>query len=160
MHVYIYIYVCMYATFTYVYYYCIQPQNLRRFLQYICIYMCACSKHVYVHTCMLVARMYVHIYLLLIHRLAPAILIIIEGRKTTFSDFWYEFTTEKPLNDLKLTLSYYDNVSRDEVCVCVCVCVYMLFCICLHGLVSDFTFYSDDMYAYTHTTQTVVMRMT
>ncbi len=35
--------------------------------------------------------------------------IIIEGHETAFNGFEYQFTTGKPLKDLKLTLNYYGN---------------------------------------------------
>jgi hypothetical protein len=40
-----------------------------------------------------------------------AIPIIIEGHKTAFNGLKYQFTTGKPLKDLKLTLEYYGNGS-------------------------------------------------
>ena len=42
-----------------------------------------------------------------------AILIIIEGRKTAFNGFWYQFTTGKPLKNLKTDPSI---MMRIEVC--------------------------------------------
>ncbi len=40
-----------------------------------------------------------------------AILTIIEGCETAFNGFKYQFTTAKPLKNLKLTLKYYENGS-------------------------------------------------
>jgi hypothetical protein len=40
-----------------------------------------------------------------------AILIIFVGRETAFNGFQYQFTTGKPLKNLKLTLNYYENGS-------------------------------------------------
>jgi hypothetical protein len=85
--------------------------------------------------------------------MTTAILIIIEGHKTAFNGCWYQFTTGKPLKNLKLTLKYCENGSTSltprlslfrikkpsiflwpnwyvcmYVCmyvVCVCVCVYI-----------------------------------
>jgi hypothetical protein len=42
---------------------------------------------------------------------ATAILIIIEGSETYSIGFQYQFTTGKPLKNLKLTLNYYENGS-------------------------------------------------
>jgi hypothetical protein len=43
---------------------------------------------------------------------STAILIIIEGHETAFNGFEYQFTTGKPLKNLKLTLNYYENDNR------------------------------------------------
>ncbi len=92
------------------------------------------------------------------HAPFTAILIIIEGCETVFNGFRYHFTTGKPLKNLKLTLTYYENGSRktsvfflvsgfskivnwisplSEVlrgsivqCMCVCVCVCVCVCRC------------------------------
>jgi hypothetical protein len=48
----------------------------------------------------------------LIHRVwnaVAAILATIEGQETAFNGFQYQFTTGKPLKNLKLTLNYYEN---------------------------------------------------
>ena len=45
------------------------------------------------------------------HKLFTALPIIIEGHETAFNGFEYQFTTEKPLKDLKLTHNYYGNCS-------------------------------------------------
>jgi hypothetical protein len=42
---------------------------------------------------------------------ATAIPIIIEGHETAFNGFEYQFTSGKPLKDLKPTLNYYGNGS-------------------------------------------------
>ena len=40
-----------------------------------------------------------------------AILIIIEGHETASNGFQYQFTTGKPVENLKLTLNYHENGS-------------------------------------------------
>jgi hypothetical protein len=45
---------------------------------------------------------------------STAILIIIRGHETAFNGFWYQFTTGKPLRNLKLTLNYYENGSTGQ----------------------------------------------
>ncbi len=41
--------------------------------------------------------------------MSTAILIIIEGSETAFNGFWYQFTTGKPLKNMKQTPNYYEN---------------------------------------------------
>ncbi len=52
------------------------------------------------------------------HEALTAIPITIEGHETAFNGFWYQFTTEKPLQNVQLTINYYGNGSmRAAVCV-------------------------------------------
>jgi hypothetical protein len=42
-------------------------------------------------------------------RVSTAILTIIEGHETAFNGCEYQFTSGKPLKNLKLTVNYYEN---------------------------------------------------
>ena len=55
-------------------------------------------------------KIYTHTYTC-VYMCTTAISIIMEGHETAFNGFEYQFTTGKPLKDLKLTLSYYGNGS-------------------------------------------------
>ncbi len=46
---------------------------------------------------------------------STAILMIVEGREIAFQCFLYQFTTGKPLKNLKLTLEYYATGSRTNI---------------------------------------------
>ncbi len=76
----------------------------------------------------------------------PAILIMIEGHETASNCFQYQFTTGKPLKNLKLTLNYYEDGSMclyvliknmclsrgPEKLLIVCMCVRVCVTVCTH----------------------------
>jgi hypothetical protein len=95
--------------------------------------------------------------LMQLHFSGTAIPVIIEGHETAFNGFKYQFTSGKPLKDLKPTLNYYGNgsnctyalndcfvwCSRDQESCCYVVlwdqdlCVVNFFSNCFCGVCLD-----------------------
>jgi hypothetical protein len=95
--------------------------------------ICICHSCLYVpggfycngshtHTCIWILHLWMYLpggFYCNVSHTHTAIPIIIEGHETAFNGFSYQFTTGKPLKDLKLTLEYYGNGST-------CICIWIL----------------------------------
>ncbi len=109
---------------------------MHTYMQHVALFMEAWNFLKFMHTYMQYVALFMYISLYSAYQCIShtAIPIIIEGHETAFNGFQYQFTTGKPLRDLKPTLNDYGNGSMyvyvyTDIYIYIYVHIYIHMCV-------------------------------